>query len=192
MGLVRYPQQCNSAKESQPLGSKRLITIGSLVNHSRRSEEVELSPACRPPTPCKLLMSSNLKVVAIQPSNEVADDRGLNVDARLPAPSARELGYASEVVLPTVFEDERDRFPEIRTGLFRGLPLTVRSRNLRRVRDEPLFLSFDDRRELVMHGHLILTRAQQTAARGAPNAECIAPNAECIAANARRIAANEA
>ena len=69
------------------------------------------------------------------------------------------FGYASEGVFPTIFEDERDRFPEIRTGLVRGLPLTVRSRNLRRVRDEPIFLSFDDRRELVMHGHDILTPA---------------------------------
>ena len=71
----------------------------------------------------------------------------------------RRIGYASESVLPTVFQDERDRFPEIRTGFFRGLPLTVRSGNLRRVRDEPLFISLDDRRELVMHGHDILTRA---------------------------------
>ena len=72
--------------------------------------------------------------------------------------SDRRVWYAAESVPPPILENQRDCFAEIRTGLVRGSPLTVCPRNFRRVRDEPLFISLDDRSELVMHGRSILPR----------------------------------
>jgi hypothetical protein len=58
--------------------------------------------------------------------------------------SDRRFWYAAESIFSTIFENERNRFTEIRSGLFRCSALTVSSGNLRRVGDEPLFIPFDE------------------------------------------------
>lgn len=52
-----------------------------------------------------------------------------------------------------MIKDECDRFAQIREAVFPSLALTVRTRNLGTVSDEPWPILLDDGRELVTHDY---------------------------------------
>ena len=61
------------------------------------------------------------------------------------------FGYSAQPILPTIFQNERDRISETFQGLLLRAALTVSARNLRRVGNEPRIVSFDNGREHVTH-----------------------------------------
>lgn len=68
----------------------------------------------------------------------------------------RRLRDTAQCVFPAILENECNGFSETCPSFSRGPTLTVRSRNLRAVSDEPVLVSLNNCRELVMHGGRIL------------------------------------